>query len=155
MGGVGGNPAAPAGLSLPAKGCPPPGGGREMLAPFGSPLGMGHDLVIWLAKRPGGKRKMPRTEDVLKLKMCLDFEGKGRKLNRFWFLLYIFVPTPHGQQQLKTLRRKVFPLQTGLASCNTPQQPHGPPCTPAPQDAWSQPCNFGGPIGAASHSRAL
>lgn len=98
--------------------------------------------VIWLAKRPGGKKKMPRTEDA-----------RRQKIEQF--LLYVFVPIPHGQQQLKSVLRKVLPLHTGLASCITPQQPHGPPCTPAPQAGWSQPCSFAGPTGAASHSRAL
>lgn len=54
-----------------------------MLAPFGAPLGTGHDSVVWLAKTPGGKRKMPRIENVQRLKMGLDFKGKGRKFNGF------------------------------------------------------------------------
>lgn len=114
-------------------------GEREMLAPLGSPLAMGRDS--YLAKRPGGKRKMPRI-GVQKLKMGLDFEGEMQKIQRF--LLYISVPTSHGQQQLKTLMSQVLPLQTGLASCTTPQQPHGAPCTAAARGVWLQPRNFGG-----------
>lgn len=102
-------PLPPPPPASPPRAAQPPGRGRCSAAgtPWGAPLRMGQYSVIWLAKRPGGERKMPRGEDVQKQKTGLGFEGKGRKFSGF-SCTSLFPPL-HGQQQLKALLNKPLP----------------------------------------------
>lgn len=81
-GGAGRQHFCPGWPQHPQQGLPPSWPGA-MLVSLEAALGKVHGSAIWLAKRPGGEKKMPRGEDVQKQKPCLGFEGKGRKFSGF------------------------------------------------------------------------